>query len=99
LIDPAPEAEWTVQGEAVSIDPAVEADPMIWIARLRTARVVTFRASGSKAFRAAALIDPVAAEVDLAATASVVAGDLEAVDLGALADLAAVVGSEVGAEN
>jgi hypothetical protein len=72
---------------------------MIWIARLRTARVVTFRASGSKAFRAAALIDPVAAEVDLAATASVVAGDLEAVDLGALADLAAVVGSEVGAEN
>jgi hypothetical protein len=67
---------------------------MIWIARLRTGRVVTFRASGSRAFRAAALIDPVAA-VDLAAViASVVAGDL-----GALAGSAAVVGSEVGAEN
>jgi hypothetical protein len=71
---------------------------MIWIARLRTGRVVTFRASGSRAFRAAALIDPVAA-VDLAVIASVVAGDLEAVDLDALAALAAVVGSEVGAEN
>jgi hypothetical protein len=102
--------EWTVQGEAVSIAPAVEADLMIWIAKLKTGRVVTFRASGSRAFRGAALIDPVAA-VDLAVIASaaaealaaviasVVAGDLEPVDLGALADLAAVLGSEVGAEN
>jgi hypothetical protein len=78
---------------------------MIWIARLRTGRVVTFRASGSRAFRAAALIDPVAA-VDLAVTASAAEEALAAViasvvagDLGALAGSAAVVGSEVGAEN
>jgi hypothetical protein len=78
---------------------------MIWIARLKTGREVTFRASGSRAFRAAALIDPVAA-VDLAVIASAAAEALAAViasvvavDLGALADLAAVVGSEVGAEN
>jgi hypothetical protein len=63
--------------------PAVEADPMIWIARLRTGRVVTFRASGSRAFRAAALIDPVAA-VDLPVTASAAAEALGAVALAAL---------------
>jgi hypothetical protein len=44
------------------------------------------------------LIDPVAA-VDLAVIASVAAEDLAAVDLGALAGSAAVVASEVGAEN
>jgi hypothetical protein len=78
---------------------------MIWIARLKTGRVVTFRASGSRAFRTAALIDSVVA-VDLAVIASAAAEVLAAVidsvvagDLGALADLAAVVGSEVGAEN
>jgi hypothetical protein len=104
MIDRAVGVASTVQGEAVSIDPAVEADP-IWIARLRTGRVVTFRVSGSRAFRAAALIDPVAA-VDLAVIASAAAealaaviASVEAVDLGALAGLAAVVGSEVGAEN
>jgi len=57
---------------------------VIWTARLRTGRVVIFRASGSKAFRAAALIDLVAVEVDSVATASVAAGDLGAVALAAL---------------
>jgi hypothetical protein len=78
---------------------------MIWTVRLRTGRVVTFRASASRAFRAAALIDLVAA-VDLAVIASAAAealaaviASVEAVDLGALAGSAAVVGSEVGAEN
>ena len=76
---------------------------MIWTARLRTGRVVTFRASGSRAFRAAALIASVAVE-DSAVTA-LVAGDLAAavIDLAAglagLAGSAAVAGSEVGAEN
>ena len=36
---------------------------MIWTARLRTGRVVIFRASVSRAFRAGALIASVAAEV------------------------------------
>ena len=58
--------------------------PKIWTARLRTGRVVIFQASGSRAFRAAALIDLVAVEVDSVATASVAAGDLRAVDLAAL---------------
>jgi hypothetical protein len=92
--------------QAVSIDPAVEADPMIWIARLRTGRVEIFRASVSRAFKAVVLIDleaavdlaviaSAAAEASAAVIASVVAGDL-----GALAgSAAAVVGSEVGAEN
>ena len=38
----------------------MEADPVIWTARLRTGRVVTFRASVSRAFRAGALIASVA---------------------------------------
>jgi hypothetical protein len=80
------------------IGPAVEADSVIWIARLKTDRVVTFLASVSKDFRAAALIASVAAEV-LAAIASVAVEVLVVAALGALADLAAVVGSEVGAEN
>ena len=99
----------TVQEGAVSIGPAVEADPVIWTARLRTGRVVIFQASGSRAFRAAALIASAAAEedlaviaavavVDLAVTVSVAAGDLAAVALAALEDLA-VAGSGAGAEN
>ena len=94
MIDPAAAAESTVQGEAVSIGPAVEADSVIWTARLRIGRVVIFRASVSKDFRAAALI------------ASVAAGDLGAVDLAGSADsaaadfaAAAAAGSEVGDEN
>ena len=55
---PAP----TIQGEAVSIGPAVEAALVIWTARLRIGRVAIFRASASRAFRAAALIDLVAVE-------------------------------------
>ena len=92
-----------VQGEAVSIGPAVEADPVIWTARLRTGRVVIFQASGSRAFRAAALIaaaveaDSVviaAAAVDLGVIASVVA----AAGLGDSA-AAAAADPEAGAEN
>jgi hypothetical protein len=101
----------TVQGEAVSIGPGVEADPVIWTARLRTGRVVIFQASGSRAFRAAALIaaavvvaDSVviaaAAVVDLEVIDSVVAVDLAAAALAGSVDSAAVAAdSEVGAEN
>ena len=91
----------TVQGEAVSIGPGVEADPVIWTARLRTGRVVIFLASGSRAFRAAASI-AAAAVVDLAAAAtdSVVAVGLAAGALGALVgSAAAVVDSGVGDNN
>jgi hypothetical protein len=101
MIEPAGEAAPTVQGEAVSIGPAVavEADPVIWTARLRTGRVVIFQASGSRASKAAALI-AAAAVVDLAAAAtdSVVAVGLAAGALGVLADLAAAaaVGSGAG---
>ena len=82
---------------------------MIWTARLRTGRVVIFRASGSRAFRAVALIASVAAvdladsaviaaavEVDLAVIDLVAAGDLGAVALAASA--AAVAGSGADAE-
>jgi hypothetical protein len=84
MIEPAAAAASTVQGEAVSIGPAVEADSVIWTAKLRTGRVVIFRANGSRAFRAAALIDLLAVEVDSVATASVAAGDLGVVALAAL---------------
>jgi hypothetical protein len=83
----------TVQGEAVSIGPAVEANLVIWTVRLRTGRVVTFQASGSRAFRAAALIAAVAGEED-----SVVI-DLAAAGLAGLAGSAAAAGSEAGDEN
>jgi hypothetical protein len=71
----------------------VEADPVIWIARLRIGHVVIFLASGSRAFRAAASI-AAAAVVDLGVIASAVAAE----DLADSA-AAAVAGSEVGAEN
>ena len=67
---------------------------MIWIARLRTGHVVTFRASGSRAFRAAALI-AAAVVVDLAAA---VIGLVAAEDLADSA-VAAVAGSGAGDEN
>ena len=93
-----------VQGEAVSIGPAVEVDPVIWTARLRTGRVVILRASGSRAFRVAASIAAAVEAEDLAVIAAaavialVAAGDLVAA---ALADSAAVAeaGSGAGAEN
>ena len=78
---------------------------MIWTARLRTGRVVIFRASVSRAFKAAALIDLEVVEdlgvIDLAAGDSVAAGiDLAAADLAGLAgSAAAVVGSGAGDEN
>jgi hypothetical protein len=70
----------------------VEADPVIWTARLRTGRVVIFLASGSRAFRAAALI--AAAVVDLAAVIGLVAAE----DLADSA-VAAVAGLGADAEN
>jgi hypothetical protein len=95
--------------KVVSIDPAVEADPVIWIAKLRTGRVVTFRASGSRIFSVEVLIAPVAgvdlavsaaidsvAVEDSAVIASAAAVDLAAVALGDLADSAAVAGLEAG---
>jgi hypothetical protein len=70
----------------------VEADPVIWTARLRTGRVVIFQASGSRAFRAAALI-AAAVAVDLAVIASVVEDSVAAViDLAAVG-LAGLAGS------
>ena len=99
-----------VQEEAASIGPAAEVDPGIWTARLRTGHMVILRASGSRAFRAAALIASVAVAVDLAAVidlvvedsvvaviASVAAGDLEAAVLAGSAVVAA--GSGADAEN
>ena len=88
----------TVQREAVSIGPAVEAALVIWTARLRTGRVVTFRANGSRAFKAAGSIAPVAAE-DLAEIALVVAVASVAAVLGALADSAAAAGSGADVNN
>jgi hypothetical protein len=95
MIEPAAGAAPTAQGEAVSIGPAVEAALVIWTARLRTGRVVNRRASDSRVFRAAALIDLVAVE-DSAATDSVAAVGLAAAALGALA---VVAGSGVDDEN
>jgi len=92
----------TVQGEAVSIGPAVAAEAVIWTARLRTGREGIFRASVSRAFKAAGLIDLEVVEdlgvIDLAAGDSVAAGiDLAAADLAGLAGSAvAVVGSGAG---
>ena len=70
---------------------------MIWTARLRIGRVVIFQANGSRAFKAAALIDLVAV-ADSAAIALVAEVDLAevgialvAADLGALADSVAEV--------
>jgi hypothetical protein len=100
MIEPAVEAAPTVQGEAVSIGPALEVDPVIWTARPRTGRAVTFLASVSRDFKAAALIDLEAVEasgvIDL--VAGVIA--LAAAALAGLAgSAAAAAGSEVGAEN
>ena len=86
----------TVQGEAVSIDPAVEADPAIWTARLRTGRAVTFRANGSRAFKAAALIDLGAVE-DLGVIDLVAGDSVAAVIVLAAAALAGLAGSAVAA--
>ena len=97
MIELPAEAAPTAHGEAASIGPAVEADPVIWTARLRTGRVADNRANASRVFKAAALIDPAAAE-DSAVIASVVVAALAEEDLADLA-AAAAAGSEVGAEN
>ena len=93
----------TVQGEAVSIGPRVEADPVVWTARLRTGRVVIFRASGSRAFRAAASI-AAAVEADSVVIASaavvlvVIASVVAAAGLAGSAAVAAA-DSEAGDNN
>jgi hypothetical protein len=74
----------TIQGEAVSIGSAV-ADPVIWTARLKTGRVVILQASGSRAFRAAALI-AAAVEADSVVIASA------AVDSEVIASVVAAAG-------
>jgi hypothetical protein len=69
----------------------VEVDSVIWTARLRTGRAVNFRASGSRAFRAAALID-LGAAGDSAVIVLVVE-DSVAAALAGLAGSAAAAGS------
>jgi hypothetical protein len=95
-------AAWIVQGEAALIDPAVEAGPVIWTARLRTGPVVMFRASGSRAFKAVALIVLVAAAgsvVIASAVEDLVAAAIDLAAAAALAGSAAVVaGSGADAE-
>jgi hypothetical protein len=76
----------------------VEADSVIWTARLRTGRVVTFLASVSKDFREAALIVSVAV-VDLAGIALVVEDSVAAVIALAAAGLAGLAGSAVVADS
>ncbi len=89
--------------KAAITDPAaaptdrVEAARVIWTARLRIDRAADFRANVSRAFKAAALIDPGAVE-DLGVIALVVVAALAEEDLADLA-AAAAAGSEVGAEN
>jgi hypothetical protein len=80
-------------------------EAVIWTARFRTGRAVIFRASVSRAFKAAALIDLEAAEdlgvialVEEDSVAAVI--DLAAAALAGLAgSAAAAAGSEAGAEN
>ena len=88
------------------IGPAVEADPVIWTARLRTGRVVTFLASGSRAFRAGALIASAVAVEDsgdlavIAAAVEVDLADSAVIALVAAGDLvvAALAGSAEAAD-
>jgi hypothetical protein len=86
--------------EVALIDLAVEADPVIWIARLKIGRVVTFQASVSKDFREAALIAVVAAvDSTVVIVSEVGAGSaaialVAAVDLGAAASADSVVAEE-----
>ena len=94
MIEQPAGAALTVQEEAVSIGPGVEADPVIWTARLRTGHVVIFQASAPRIFNAAASI-AAAAVVDLAAA---VIGLVAAEDLADSA-VAAVAGSGADAEN
>jgi len=90
------EAAPTVQEEAVSIGPAVAVEAAIWTARLRTGRAAIFRASVSRVFKAAALIDLEVVE-DLGVI-DLVAGDSEAGRIAlAAAALAGLAGSAVAA--
>jgi hypothetical protein len=78
----------TDQVEAVSIAPAVEADLVIWTARLRIDHVVIFQASDSKVFKAAALI-VLAAEDSVVTARSVAEAALAVAIASALEDSAA----------
>jgi len=90
------EAAPTVQGEAVLIGQAAAVEAVIWTARLRTGRAVIFRASVSRAFKAAALIDLEVVEV--LGVIDLVAGDsVAAVIALAAAALAGLAGSAVAA--
>lgn len=91
MIDPAAGPAPTVQGEAVSIGPAVAVDSVTWTARPRTGRAVNFRASVSRAFKAAASIAAAAAE-DLVALIAPVVEDSAVV-------ASAAAGLEVDDEN
>ena len=85
---------------AATTDPVVKVGPVIWIARLRTGRVVIFRASDSRVFKAGAAT-ALAAEADSVVIVSVVAAVIaSAVDhsaaVAALADLAVAAGGADG---
>ena len=88
-IDLAAEAASTVQGQAVSIGPAVVAASATWTARLRTDHVAIFQVSASRGFKIAALIalGAVALAAAIALVVAVVSAAAVAV---ALADSVAV---------
>ena len=89
-------AQATRTDPKVALTAPVAAARVIWTARLRIDRAADNRANVSRAFKAAALIDPGAVE-DLGVIALVVVAALAEEDLADLA--AAAAGSEVGAEN
>jgi hypothetical protein len=90
--------------EVGSIGPAVAVAAVIWTVKLRIDHAAIFQASGSRAFRAGALIDWAADLADSAVIVLVVEDsvaaviDLAAGGLAGLAASAAVAGSEVGAK-
>ena len=90
-------AQATRTDPKVALTAPVAAARVIWTARLRIDRAADNRANVSRAFKAAALIDPGAVE-DLGVIALVVVAALAEEDLADLA-AAAAAGSEVGAEN
>jgi hypothetical protein len=93
--DLAAQAAPTVQGEVVSIAPAVAVKAVVWIARLRTGRVAIFQVSDSRDFSLGALIAAMAVEDSAVATASEVGVDSAAIALVAVeADLGAAASAD-----
>jgi hypothetical protein len=82
--------------EAAPTDRTLILNDKIWTERLRIDHVVTFRASVSRAFKAAALIEPVAA-VDSAVIALVEEDSVAAVIALAAAALEGLAGSAAAA--